>query len=195
MCKDYTNFKVSGITVCTWEDPLNTHFLFYSHTLYRFMLCVWLRHMSKRGERLLVNIITMFDKPWRAQQSHRAVTSGNNSDLTKSPVKQWVSEGFYPEITGSNWRLHWTLDWSDNSLGWWFLLCFNHLHFNYTLCIIPSRLILLNTLSSCPFPINNILGKKQITLSQVRVAKRTEGGLSDAYIYESFKLATLIHAE
>lgn len=61
--------------------------------------------------------------------------------------------------------------------------------------IIPSRLILLNTLSSCPFPINNVLGKKQIALSQVTVAKRTEEDLSDAYIYESFKLATHIHAE
>lgn len=97
---------------------------------------------------------------------------------------QEVIEGYIELLTGV-----------INSPGWWFLLCFNHLHFNYTLSIIPSRLILLNTLSSCPFPINNVLGKKQIALSQVRVAKRTEGGLSDAYIYESFKLATLIHAE
>lgn len=58
-----------------------------------------------------------------------------------------------------------------------------------------SLLILLNTLSSCPFPINNVLGKKQIALSQVRVAKRTAEDLNDAYIYESFKLATHIHAE
>lgn len=49
--------------------------------------------MSIRGERLLVNIITVFDKPWRAWKCHSALTSGCNSDITNvsyERMREWV---------------------------------------------------------------------------------------------------------
>lgn len=41
-----------------------------------------------RGERLLVNIITVLDKPWRAWKCHSAVTSGCNSDITNASYER-----------------------------------------------------------------------------------------------------------
>lgn len=67
-----------------------------------------------RGERLLVNVITVLDKPWRAWKCHSALTSGCNSDTTNvSYERTRVSEGSYTEIIGSNWKQGCPLHWSD----------------------------------------------------------------------------------